>query len=378
MRVSVMTSFKADKREPLGDMLTRVHEAFRASGEAPGFQFMFADAPVAGFTSSVDRVLKRIPAMQRLLREQPAMLAGPVVRQLTNRNSDDTVDFATLHQIAAGIPKSFPFHSAQIALTRSDFGFEGQMLGGSTPGVVISDSWWVNGRNRSLSAFTVLIPEAGATALPPVPHSAEQVMAACGKVMNRVQVPLADAAPGVPGAIHTAQQQPSVVKAVSDVLMDYRQRLTEVVEGARLPHDLPPPDHTRGIRLGESTGPKKKVLLDVFKPLGYDCKAGSGTYELRRRTATNLTVEISIDVGTWSKSITATMVVHGLGFAARYPLPVGPNVVARQYPIEGPEQWRKIVENLGALVAELDRTLVPAIEGAGGETPAWYTPEDPM
>lgn len=377
MRFAVMTTFKADKKEPLGDMLTRVHEAFLATGEAPGFQFMFADAPVAGFTSSVDRVLKRIPAMQRFLREQPAMPAGTPVRQLTNRNSDETVDFATLHQIAAGVPKSFPFHSVQIALTRGDFGFEGQMLGGNAPGVVLSDSWWVNGRNRSLSAFTVLVPEEGARALPPLPQSVEQVFAACGKVTNRAQVPLADAAPGAAAPIRTIQQEPSMVKAVSEVLMGYRQRLGEVIERARLPHDLPPPDYARAVRLGESTGPKKKVLVEVFKPLGYDCKAGSGTYELRRRTPKNLTVEISIDVGTWSKSITASMAVHGLGFAARYPLPVGPNVVARQYPIEGPEQWRKIVENLRALVAELDRTFVPAIEAAAGETPAWYTPEDP-
>lgn len=377
MRVAVMTTFKADKKEPLGEMLTRIHEAFLASGEAPSFQFMFADAPVAGFTSSVDRVLKRIPAMQRFLREQPAMPAGPAVRQLTNRNTDEQLDFATLQQIAAGIPKSFPFHSAQIALTRSDFGFEGQLLGGSTPGVVISDSWWVSGRNRSLSGFTVLVPGDGATALPPVPSSVEQVYAACGKVTNRVQVPLADAPPSAATPIRTIQQQPAAAKAVSEVLMDYRQRQAEVMERARLPHDLPAPDYSLGVRLGEGTGPKKPVLVGVFKPMGYDCKAGSGTYELRRRTASNLTVEISIDVGTWSKSVTATMAVHGLGFAARYPLAVGPNVAARQYPIEGPEQWQKIVENLGALVAELDRTFVPAIEAAAGETPAWYKPEDP-
>ena len=39
------------------------------------------------------------------------------------------------------------------------------------------------------------------------------------------------------------------------------------------------------------------------------------------------------------------------------------------------DNWRKIVENLGALVAELDRTLVNEIETAVGASPEWYKPE---
>ena len=46
-----------------------------------------------------------------------------------------------------------------------------------------------------------------------------------------------------------------------------------------------------------------------------------------------------------------------------------------QYPIGNAERWQKIVENLAALVAELDRTLVPEIERAAGPTPEWYQPE---
>ena len=46
-----------------------------------------------------------------------------------------------------------------------------------------------------------------------------------------------------------------------------------------------------------------------------------------------------------------------------------------QYPIGDAEQWKKIVENLGALVAELDRSLVPEIEALIGPTPEWYRPD---
>jgi hypothetical protein len=46
-----------------------------------------------------------------------------------------------------------------------------------------------------------------------------------------------------------------------------------------------------------------------------------------------------------------------------------------QYPVGDADRWRKIVENLGAMVRELDRSLVPEIEAAVGPSPEWYQPD---
>jgi hypothetical protein len=128
--------------------------------------------------------------------------------------------------------------------------------------------------------------------------------------------------------------------------------------------------------LGQTTGPKKPVLVHAFKPLGYDCRAGSGTFTLRRRTSGHLTVEIALDVGTWSRSLTSTFKVQGLGFRAVLLLPVSRRAVAGgQYPIGDSDRWHQIVENLAALVTELDRSFVPAVEAASGPSPEWYSPE---
>lgn len=121
---------------------------------------------------------------------------------------------------------------------------------------------------------------------------------------------------------------------------------------------------------------KKPILARAFKPLGYDCLAGRGTFTLRRRTPANLTVEINIDVGTWSRSISATFHVLGLNFNAALPLPVSKRAIGTlQYPIGDAERWRRIVENLAAFTRELDRGFVPAIEAAAGSSPDWYRPE---
>lgn len=65
MRVALHIAFVASKKEPFAEMLDRVHQAFLAAslGEHT-IRFTFSDAPLPGFVSSVDRVLKRHPEMK--------------------------------------------------------------------------------------------------------------------------------------------------------------------------------------------------------------------------------------------------------------------------------------------------------------------------
>src|SRR5262249_19533136 len=111
-----------------------------------------------------------------------------------------------------------------------------------------------------------------------------------------------------------------------------------------------------------------------------DCRGESGQFTLRRRTATNLTVEAHLDVGTWSNSMMGFFRILGMadGKAFKASVMLVPSrraVIGAQYFMGGPERWKQIVENLAALVAELDRSFVPAIEAASGPSPEWYQPE---
>ena len=113
----------------------------------------------------------------------------------------------------------------------------------------------------------------------------------------------------------------------------------------------------------------------AFKPLGYTCRGESGTFTLRRKTEANLTAQLYLDVGTWSRHVTAIFQVLGVGFKASLIVPVAVRALgAMQYPIGDAERWQKIVENLAAIVKELDRSFVPDIERAAGPTPEWYQP----
>ena len=163
----------------------------------------------------------------------------------------------------------------------------------------------------------------------------------CGKQKNVAQVPL-------PAA------NPEAISAVGAIVQEYRGQLAGIVDRAALPQDLPAANEARQTTgLAETTGAKKPVLVRAFKPMGYDCTADSGTFTLRRRTAGNLTVEISLDVGTWSRSLTSHFQVQGIGFAGSSWLTT----------------WLPSLRNWIAV------SFVRAVEAASGPSPEWYKPE---
>jgi hypothetical protein len=54
--------------------------------------------------------------------------------------------------------------------------------------------------------------------------------------------------------------------------------------------------------------------------------------------------------------------------------PVRPGDAARQYPIGDTANWERIVENVAAIVGELERTFVAEIEAAVEPAPVWFEP----
>jgi hypothetical protein len=394
MRVALLTTFAASRKEPLAEMLDRVHQGFVASGlPEPFIRFNFADGlPVT--VSSVDRVLKRYSELSRFVTEADPAPGIQGARRISNGpvspGANEAIPYATLRAIAAGVPRSFPFHNVALHFHSPEFG-ELSPTGALAPemlaGILISDSWWVNGRNRSLTACRTVEVESGDKKLPSPSGPIATVLAACGKAKKTIQAPLAGPlAPGpvpavrLPTGVAIPSANPEVMVAVKAISVKYRDSMAEIVARARLPHDLPAGSELRQLALGVAAGPKKPALERVFKPMGYTVRGGTGgetgSFSLSRRTAANSTLELHLDCGTWSHSLLAMFKVWGLGYKATLAIPPTPKaVVPSQYPIGDADQWQKITENLGALVAELERTFVPEVEAVAGPSPEWYEPE---
>lgn len=380
MQIALRTSFAAGRKEPLGEVVERIHAAIVAAGDGePAVRFSLSDSPIAGGVSSVDRVLKRYPQFAHLLRSvTPPYPGAPTSRVISNMHPSgalaEAVDFATLVEIARGVPRSFPFHGVAVRFSIPSMPEKVDLPAlrrRMSAGVEVMDSWWVNGRNRSVTALTIVEAEASAKKLPPLPDAVAAIFAACGKIKKTTQVPL-------PIGPAPAPQEGSPAERLRALQAEYRGQIPEIVARAALPHDLPPNQEARADTGGERSGPRKPELVRVFSPLGYDCLGGSGTFTLRRRTGGNLGVELYLDVGTWSSQVSAIFLVQGMIESAQFkvtlPLPVAPRANSGQYPIGGPERWQQIAENLAALVAELDRSLVPVVEAVSGRSPDWYKP----
>ena len=355
----LLTEFAASRKEPLATVLERIHNACIESGLGEtALHFSFSDSPIPGFLSSVDRVLKRFPDLARF--SSVAVLPGGMSAK-TIANNGAAFPFATILAIAAGVPRSFPFHNLTI-----------QFQLGETSVITVTDSWWVNGRSRSVMATNLVDADPSSKKLPPFPEPIAKVVAACGKARRTVQAPVIAPIPEGQTA-----PDPAVAEAVRNVVREYREKMAEIVDRAAQPHDLPGFAEARAATpLGTTPGPKKPVLVELFKPMGYDCHGGTGEFTLRRRTAKNLTVELCLDVGTWSNSFLGSYRVRGLGFNATLPLAISKRAPELgQYPIGDAAQWRKIVENIAALTAEFDRSFVPAVEAVAGASPEWYRPE---
>src|SRR5207244_9583549 len=68
MRVALLTTFVASRKEPLAEMLQRIYQAFSAAAlPEPAIRFNFGDTQLSKSVSAVDRVLKGHPELARFV-----------------------------------------------------------------------------------------------------------------------------------------------------------------------------------------------------------------------------------------------------------------------------------------------------------------------
>ena len=98
------------KKEPFGLLLRRLHDGLLQASLPVSYEFGFADSPVGGGVS-VDRAVKKLPQLASVVQTSmvPGIL-GPAHKLITG--SDIDLPFATFAQLADGLPRSLPLHSA--------------------------------------------------------------------------------------------------------------------------------------------------------------------------------------------------------------------------------------------------------------------------
>ena len=381
MKLYMRQEYRATRKEPFGEMLRRIYEGLGQGGVPVLYRFTFADAMVSmGGISAVARAVKKHPHLAPLVTTAPL---PPILRakepERTGRSAiigdATTLEFGALVEVANGLPRSLPFHTADVRFFTDEFGkapatvaterveLDALLKGHFNTGMRAADTWWVNGRNRHLgAAFVVEVPD-GSRKAPPPPGALGKFLATLGKARNVAQFPIKEDGEGAAVVVKGKSQAPPELVALAEQL---RARIPELIAGARMPHAID------SARAEHAMSPLKPALEKHFKPLGYVCKGGSGIFTLRRRTAANHIVEVNLDVGTWSRHLSGHFHVYMPDFQIRLPMPAASDLKAMQCDIGDAERWEKLVENMAAFTAHLDREVVPEVEKVAGPAPAWF------
>lgn len=123
MRIALVTTFAATRKEPLAEMLDRIRQAFLHAGlSEPAIRFTLIDPPASKGTSAIDRILKRHPEMERFLLPGPLTPGRSEARMLSNAATGEAVVYAVFQAIASGVPRSYPFHGVSLHLYAPAFG----------------------------------------------------------------------------------------------------------------------------------------------------------------------------------------------------------------------------------------------------------------
>ena len=317
MHVAVQLEFKANRKEPLGDLVRRIGTLFEQAGLQPEIQASFADGPdILRKTSAVERAIKKYPHLAALERNDAPRLSPnlPPIRRLTNLDSPIPFALTDVLALADGVPRSLPFHVVHMNFGHPEFGpvvFPANQA--PTPGIAVHDGWWVNGRTRSVIAFYAVEGQTTAKKLPDPPPPVAAILAGLGKPKSRGQFVAPEAAASQPSV-------PREIAVVNPILIKYHKGMKALIERIRLPYDLPPAGDVRQAALGAS-GPLKPTIVEAFGPRGYDCRGGSGMFTLRRRTSTHHIVDVELDVGTWSRGDDNVDVCSGANRYSRWPPP---------------------------------------------------------
>jgi hypothetical protein len=150
MRVALLTTFASSKKDQLGSVMERIHQAFLDAGlEQPVIHFDFGDTSTHAFDSSVDRLLKRHPELGRFLMTASPIPSIPGARRISNGPvspaAGEAAPFSTLQAVASGVPRSFPFRSFAVYFHAPEFGEykPASFTSAETlPGSLLTDNWW--------------------------------------------------------------------------------------------------------------------------------------------------------------------------------------------------------------------------------------------
>lgn len=343
---------------------------------------------VWGATSTVDtadRVRKFLPELVRCCHEHGyvAFLRDPWYINVSNGKggfNEETLpisegtapDPAHLITLAEGVPRRFPADEAMFVWkeapwlgSRADIGANpkpaeaGRPMGYyDTPEPMLALYRDFGGRSVLRGWVRADVPP-GAKRPPALPGAVTTLLSPLGKVSDLGLMPRFDA--DEVAALRAAGRQASE-----------RLRVLET-QLPPMPHVLPDPGEPRD--LNPLAHDHRSDGDRVLGPLGYKALPGAGiTGQIvwSRESKLGNRLEVHVDYGTRAHRVSARLDVVGLGWREWISLNFSEFLVRGSYSIQDEAAYARVMDNVGVLVAHLEKNAVPEVERLLPPTPRWW------
>ena len=325
-------------------------------------------------TSGIDRIRKQFPALDLDVHEAQAD-PEDTEEQETSDAEPATVDSEVadmLCQVFDGIARRYPLLHASVFIheipwSRIDAAFPDapEAVTFDGPGtnwlgaISVRNDWWISSRMQSMHASIEVPP--GADGQPrDLPQPIAALLEELGKPRKgELQAYLSETE-------RAALEQKN--ERAQQVMARYRDMVAETAARLEFPHRLPHP-HSAGQTMGWpllKIGSYKPALTEVFGVIGYryeSSRSGNGVFKLTKRSPAGHELELSFEIGSYSRSAAGRLRISGEGWFAGATLVVTAwNNAYASYPIVDAEVWRKSLENIRVCVEYYERTFVPEID----------------
>lgn len=381
MRVVRRIDYRLPKLSSPRPLLDRVIGALQRNDiVVPPPHIHFEQSPHIG-TSAIERATRRFPELSPLVGTYRDG-NGTERAVISSVGSPSTLSWPTALALADGVPRRFPFNQAAFFVAPIHWSSQaapptlptGPHVGAvvealySTPSITVNSDWWISKRQYSMRAVVSTPTHLEGPTLPPPPPNVSAALAELGSVRQEELVPTLEPA-----------EQEQIDRAdplASKIMAGYDASTDEIASTLPFPHLLPHPLNTFSLTDYEACGTLKTSLIQAYRVLGYHYESrdsGQGVFILRKRTALHHSLEVHVDVGSYSKHASFLLCLDGPGWRARALVPVNCHAAhSLGYPIVNAGIWRRIVENSVVAVRYLESSFVSEIEALYPAAPAWY------
>ncbi|PYQ25701.1 MAG: hypothetical protein DMF56_26695 [Acidobacteria bacterium] len=355
--------------------LRRCVDTLRKNGLGEALiSYRFEDMPNRDSSGS-DRISRQFPALQLHVREKAHEQLDNAVQRATIDGAPATVGGETagmLCEVFEGIARRFPLAHAVVYIHEIPWSVISQFpdaaeavipdsaIDGCHGAITVFNHWWTSSRMQGMHA-SIEVPLGAAGKPEDLPPAIAALLKELGRhKKGELESYLSDAE-------HAALTSKN--EKASELMQRYGTSLEDIAARLAFPNLLPHPTNAQESMTWPPAkiGSYKPALTEVLGAIGYryeSSRSGNGVFKLSKRSPVGYEIELSFDIGSYSRSACGSLSMSGEGwFASVILLVTGWKNNYAGYPIVDATVWRKIIENFRTSIEYYEHTFVPEIDG---------------